>query len=142
MCSFPTHRLSVTGSITFRDFLGRASAPLDVLATRYISGTFAGLLDLAAATSALACAIGSLSASARMLYALARAGAAPSLAKVDVQYDTPASSIAVTGAVNLVFLFLWAARSDAMSYSGNIVTVGTLALIHLVYIGVTGALGD
>jgi amino acid transporter len=119
--------------------LGRASAPLDVLATRYISGTFAGLLDLAAATSAFACAIGSLSAAARMLYALARAGAAPSLAKVDVQYDTPARSIAVTGAVNLVCLFLWAARSDAMSYSGNIVTVGTLALI-LVYIGVTGAL--
>ena len=79
--------------------LGRASAPLDVLATRYISGTFAGLLDLAAATSALACAIGSLSAAARMVCALARAGAAPSLAKVDVQHDTPARSIAVTGGV-------------------------------------------
>ena len=110
--------------------LGRASAPLDLLATSdTFPGTFAGLLDLAAATSALACAIGSLSASARMLYALARAGAAPSLAKVDVQYDTPARSIAVTGAVNLVCLFLWAARSDAMSYSGNIVTVGTYWLL-------------
>jgi amino acid transporter len=118
--------------------LGRSSAPLDALATRYISATFAGLLDLAAATSALACAIGSLSAAARMLYALGRAGSAPSLAKVDVQYGTPARSIAVTGAVNLVCLLLWAAQSDAMSYSGNIVTIGTLALI-LVYIGVTGA---
>jgi amino acid transporter len=72
-----------------------------------------------------------------MLYALARAGSAPSLAKVGVQYGTPARSIAVTGAVNLICLFLWAARSDAMSYSANIVTIGTLALI-LVYIGVTG----
>jgi amino acid transporter len=120
------------------EILGRSSAPLDVLATRYISGTFAGLLDLAAATSASACAIGSLSAAARMLYALARAASAPSLAKVDVQYGTPARSIAVTGAVNLVCLLLWAARSDAMSYSSNVVTIGTLALI-LAYIGVTGA---
>ena len=58
--------------------LGRASAPLDELSTRFISGTFAGSLDFAAATSALACAIGSLSAAARMLYALSRAGLAPS----------------------------------------------------------------
>jgi hypothetical protein len=41
------------------------------------------------------------------------------------------------GAVNLVCMFLWA-QSDATSYSSNIVTIGTLALI-LVYIGVTGA---
>ena len=31
--------------------------------------------------------------------------------------------------VNLLCLLLWRARSDAMGYSGNIVTVGTLSLI-------------
>jgi amino acid transporter len=118
--------------------LGRASAPLDELSTRFISGTFAGSLDFAAATSALACAIGSLSAAARMLYALSRAGLAPSLAEVDAKHGTPARSIVVMGAVNLVCLLVWGARSGATSYSGNIVTIGTLALI-LVYVSVTGA---
>jgi amino acid transporter len=118
--------------------LGQTSAPLDELSTRFISGAFAGFLDLAAATSALVCAIGSLSAAARMLYALSRAGLAPSLALVDAKHGTPTRSILVIGAVNLAFLFLLGARSDARSYSGNLVTIGTLALI-LVYMGVTGA---
>jgi amino acid transporter len=118
--------------------LGEASAPLDELSTRFISGSFAGFLDIAAATSALACAIGCLSAAARMLYALSRAGLATSLAEIDAKHGTPARSITVMGAVNLVCLLLWGAQSDAMSYSGNIVTIGTLALI-LVYVSATGA---
>jgi amino acid transporter len=120
------------------DELGRASAPLDELSTRFVSGAFAGFLDFAAATSALACAIGSLSAAARIFYALSRAGLAPDLAAVDTKHGTPARSIVVIGAVNLACLLLWGARSDATDYSGNIVTIGTLALI-LVYISVTGA---
>jgi amino acid transporter len=118
--------------------LGGASAPLDKLATRFISRTFAGFLDFAAAISALACAIGSLSAAARMLYALSRSGLAPSLAAVDPKHGTPARCIVALSAVNLACLLLWGARSDAIGYSGDIVTIGTLALI-LVYIGVTGA---
>lgn len=117
---------------------GRASAPLDELSTRFVSGTFAGFLDFAAATSALACAIGSLSAAARMFYALSRAGLTQDVAEVDAKHGTPARSIVLIGAVNLACLLLWGARSDAADYSGNIVTIGTLALI-LVYISITGA---
>jgi amino acid transporter len=116
--------------------LGQASVPLDELSTRFISGAYAGFLDFAASISALACAIGSLSAAARMLYALGRAGLAPNLAVVDPQHGTPARSIVVMSAVNLVCLLLWGAR-NATSYSGDIVTIGTLGLI-LVYISVTG----
>jgi hypothetical protein len=47
-------------------------------------------------------------------------------------------SITVVGVVNLLCLLLWGARSDAMGYSGNIVTVGILSLI-LVYVSVTAA---
>ena len=118
--------------------LGQAAAPLDELATRFISGTFAGFLDFAAATSALACTIGSLSAASRMLYVLSRAGLASSFAEVDAKHGTPTRSIAMIGAVNLACLLLWGVRFDATSYSGNVVTIGTLALV-LVYIGVTGA---
>ena len=118
--------------------LGRASVPLDKLSTRFISGAYAGFLDFAATISALACAIGSLSAAARMLYALSRVGLAPNLAAMDPKRGTPTRSIVVMSAVNLVCLLLWGARSDATSYSGDIVTIGTLGLI-LVYIAVTGA---
>jgi amino acid transporter len=117
--------------------LGRASVPLDELSTRFISGAYAGFLDFAAAISALACAIGSLSAAARVLYALGRAGLAPHLAVVNPRHGTPARSIVVMSAANLVCLLLWGAR-DAASYSGDMVTIGTLGLI-LVYISVTGA---
>jgi amino acid transporter len=118
--------------------LAQASAPLDELSTRFISQTFAGLLDLAAATSALACAIGSLSAAARMLYALSRAGLTRGLAEVDAKHGTPARAILLVGTLNLACLLLWGTQSDPTSYTGNIVTIGTLALIP-VYIGVTGA---
>jgi amino acid transporter len=119
--------------------LGQAVAPLDELSTRFISGTFAGFLDLAAAFSALSCVIGSLSAAARMLHALSRSGLAPNLAKVDDRHGTPARSIAMIGVLNLVCLLLWGAwLDDAMSYAGNIVTIGTLSLI-LVYFSVTTA---
>jgi amino acid transporter len=101
-------------------------------------GAFAGFLDFAAATSALACAIGSLSTAARMPYALSRAGWVPGLAEVDPKHGTPARSIVAMSAVNLICLLLWGAHSDAISYSGSIVTIGTLAVI-LVYISVTGA---
>jgi amino acid transporter len=89
--------------------------------------------------SAFSCVIGSLSAAARMLHALSRSGLAPSLAEVDDRHGTPARSIAMIGVVNLVCLMLWGARfDDAMSYGGNIVTVGTLSLI-LVYVSLTAA---
>jgi amino acid transporter len=118
--------------------LGRAAAPLDDLSTRIISGTFAGLMDFAAAISAFACVVRSLSAASRILYALGRSGLAPSLVEVDAKHGTPVRSIMVVGIVNLLCLLLWGARSDAIGYSGNIVTVGTLSLI-LVYVSATAA---
>ena len=117
--------------------LSHASAPLDALSTRFISGAFAGFMDFAATISALACAIGSLSAATRMLYALNRAGLAMRLAAVDPKHGTPGRSIVAMSAVNL-FCLLRGARSDATSYSDDVVTIGTVALI-LVYISVTGA---
>jgi amino acid transporter len=118
--------------------LGQANVPLDELATRFISGAYAALLDFAATISALACTIGSLSAAARMLYALSRVGLVPNLAALDPKHRTPVRSVVVMSAANLACLLLRGARSDAPSYSGNVVTIGTLGLI-LVYISVTGA---
>jgi amino acid transporter len=109
--------------------LSHANAPLDDLSTRFISGTFAGFVDVAAATSALTCTIGFLAGGARILYALGRTRFAPSLAEINAKHGTPTRSIAVIGAIYLGLLVLSGARSDVMRCSGNAVTVGTLALI-------------
>jgi amino acid transporter len=118
--------------------LSQASAPLDELSTRFISGNFAIILDCAAAISALACAIGSSSAAGRTLYALSRTSSAATLAEFNSTRSTPTYSLLVIGLANLVCLLTWGPRFGAVSYSGNVATIGTLALI-LVYISVTGA---
>ena len=118
--------------------LGNASAPLNDLAIRYVSRDFATAIDLAAAFSAFACVIGSLSAAARLLFALGRAGLAPRIGEVDASRGTPAAAIVLTGGLCLIGILIWAPFVGAADYYGDLATIGTLALI-LVYGGVTGA---
>jgi amino acid transporter len=110
-------------------------APLDTLALRYTSRTFAVVLDLAAALGGFSCVLGALSAAGRMLYALGRAGLAP---KKDGKRGTLESAILVSGAACLLCLLAWARKSGPGVYYGAMGTVGTLALI-LVYMGVAWA---
>jgi amino acid transporter len=118
--------------------LGNASAPLNDLAIRYVSRDFATAIDLAAAFSAFACVIASLSAAARLLFALGRAGLAPRIGEVDASRGTPAAAIVLTGGLCLIGILIWAPFVGAADYYGDLATIGTLALI-LVYGGVTGA---
>ena len=118
--------------------LGNASAPLNDLAIRYVSRDFATAIDLAAAFSASACVIGSLSAAARLLFALGQAGLAPRIGEVDASRGTPAAAIVLTGGLCLIGILIWAPFVGAADYYGDLATIGTLALI-LVYGGVTGA---
>jgi amino acid transporter len=117
------------------DALANDIAPLDTLAVRYTSRSFAVVLDLAAALGAFSCVLGALSAAGRMLYALGRAGLAP---KTDEKYGTLETAILITGAACLLCLLVWAPHSGPRAYYGAFGTVGTLALI-LVYIGVACA---
>jgi amino acid transporter len=64
------------------EMLGNAAAPLNDLAIKYVSKNFATAIDTAAAVSAFACVIGSLSGAARLLFALGRAGLAPRIGEV------------------------------------------------------------
>lgn len=66
-----------------------AAAPLDEVSTCYISGAYGLFLDMAAAVSALACALGSTTAASRLLYTLGRAGLASRLAALRVRDDAP-----------------------------------------------------
>ncbi len=116
--------------------LATDSAPLNTLALRFGSRDFASLLDLAAAISAFSCVLGSLSAAARMLFALGRAGLAPVFGHVHERHGTPGFAVLVIGGISIAGVVLWAPLTGAAKYYDAVGTIGTLALI-LVYIGVT-----
>lgn len=118
--------------------LAQSKAPLDERSTRFISGGFAAVIDLAAAASAIACALGCLSAAARMLYALGRAGLSPALGRAHPRHRTPTRAILVVGGINLASLALWGSQTGFSVFSSALVTIGTLALI-VVYMSVTAA---
>jgi amino acid transporter len=120
------------------EMLGNASAPLNDLAIKYVSKDFATAIDLAAAVSAFACIIGSLSAAARLLFALGRVGLAPRIGEVDAARGTPGAAVVLSGGLCLIGILVWAPFVGAADYFGYLATIGTLALI-LVYGGVTGA---
>ena len=118
--------------------LANDSAPLNTLALKYASRSFATVLDLAAAVSAFSCMLGCLSATARMLFALGRAGLAPRVGRAHEVHGTPGAAVLVMGGVMVAGALFWAPLIGAGNYYGDMGTIGTLALI-LVYMGVTAA---
>jgi len=118
--------------------LAADSAPLDTLAVRYTSRSYAVALDLATALGSFACVLASLSAAGRMLFALGRAGLAPFAGRIHPQHRTPANAILITGIVFLLGLLAWALPTDPGFYYGATGTIGTLSII-LVYMAVAWA---
>jgi amino acid transporter len=118
--------------------LANAAAPLNTLALQYGSRDFATVLDLAAAISAFSCTLASLSAAARMLFALGRAGLAPGFGAVDPTYGTPGRAVLATAGLMLAGVLIWAPMVGGSTYYGDMGTIGVLALI-IVYMGVTAA---
>jgi amino acid transporter len=118
--------------------LMKEAAPLNTLALKFASRDLAALLDIAAALSAFSCALGSLSAAARMLFALGRAGLAPRIGDVHKTHGTPGAAVLAIGVAMIAGILLCAPLVGPGNYYGAVATIGTLALI-LVYVGVTGA---
>jgi amino acid transporter len=123
--------------------LAASQAPLDELARTNIGPGFALALDLANTVSAFSCILGSLSAAARLLFALGRAGLSRSLATVDSEHRTPARAVVVCTLVALVpfcasLSGVFGGRVQPGDYYGYLSTIATLALI-LVYGAVTVA---
>lgn len=118
--------------------LASSPAPLDDLALRYASPRLALLLDLVAAASCFSGALGGLAASARMGFALGRAGLSPRLARVHPLHRTPSFAVSVTALLIMVPFVVCAPLVGAGSYYSDASTIGVLALI-LIYIGVGAA---
>ncbi len=120
------------------DALAADPAPLDTLALAFASRDLASVLDVAAALSAFACTLGTLSAAARMLFVLGRAGMASGLAVAHPDHGTPGRAVLLLGGLVLAGCLLWAPLVGPGDYYGAMGTIGTLALI-LVYTSVSGA---
>jgi len=118
--------------------LAKATAPLNDLANRYTNRTFAAALDVAAAFSAFSGALGSLTASGRLLFALGRAGLARPLARTHPTHGAPGAAVMISGALAGIGFLIWAPSSGASSFYANVSTVAVLAVI-LVYLGVIAA---
>jgi amino acid transporter len=118
--------------------LASSPAPLDELALRYASPRLAILLDLVAATSCFSGALGGLAASARLGFALGRAGLSPRLAQVHPVHRTPSSAVSLTSMLIMLPFVACAPFVGAGNYYSDASTIGTLALI-LIYIAVGAA---
>jgi amino acid transporter len=118
--------------------LGNSTAPLNDLALRYVSRELAIALDLFAAVSCFSGIVGGVAASARVIFALGRAGLSPALAEVHNTHGTPANAVSLASILVIVPFLLWAPFVGASNFYSYTSTIGVLALI-LIYVGVGGA---
>jgi len=118
--------------------LGSSPAPLNDLALRYVSRELAIALDIAAAISCFSGIVGGVAASARVLFALGRAGLSPALAEVHRVHGTPARAVSLASVLIVLPFLLWAPFVGPGNFYSYTSTIGVLALI-LIYIGVGGA---
>jgi len=84
--------------------LANSSAPLTN--SRYVSRPFGTAIDLAAAASAFSCALGSLTAAARLLFALGRDGLGLRVGDKHPVNGTPSTAILLTSLVCLAILLV------------------------------------
>jgi len=125
------------GPLGIKD-LASSQAPLDDLALRYASPHLAIVLDLAAAISCFSGVLGGLSAAARILFALGRAGLSATLADVHPVHRTPSPAVSLTAILIMVPFLVWGPITGAGNFYSYSSTIGTLALI-LIYVGVGAA---
>ncbi|HWJ73401.1 MAG TPA: APC family permease [Kaistia sp.] len=115
-----------------------SEAPLNTLALKFGTLRMATALDIATSVSALSCVIGTLSAGARMLFVLGRAGLSARAATVHPVHGTPTVSVGIVSMLMLAGLLAWAPFVGPTDYYDSVGTIGVLALI-VAYLGVTAA---
>jgi amino acid transporter len=117
--------------------LSGSTAPLDDLASSYVSGSMATFVDFAALISAFACSLGSANAGSRMLYALGRDNTLPKfLSRVHPTHGTPINAVNTISILSLVFYLVIGIFTGASNFYAYFGTIGTLTLL-VAYILVT-----
>ncbi len=114
-------------------------APLDTLATRYVGGWLASIIDVAIAFDMLAVASAFTATSARGWFALARHGLLPAPLATMSRYRTPiGGNVLVFGSAVLFVVATLALKADALTSFGIVSTTGAL-LIEAIYVALVVA---
>jgi amino acid transporter len=112
-----------------------SDSPMHDMAVKFGTPPMVLITDLALALSAFGCCLACLSAGARVLFALGRAGMAPFIGTADPRYGTPSMAMVLIGIGALAAYLIWAPEVGAPAYFGNVGTIGAIGLV-LVYLGV------
>ncbi|HEY8803958.1 MAG TPA: APC family permease [Clostridium sp.] len=109
--------------------LTASTLPLSDLSDKYISNGYGTLLILAACLSCFACALGSVCAGARILFAMSRDGLMyKSMMKVHSKHNTPYVSIFAI-MIFAIVLQIAMFKVDGIEVFGYYATIGSLAII-------------
>lgn len=136
MMGFGTDKAGVTR------FVGSSSLLAD-LSTQYLAGWVGHVITWGATISALGCALASVVAASRLIFALSRDGVGvPALAQVDRRHGIPLRAVATAAAAAAVIILvawlgLGAKPFDVFLYSG---TIGTLILLVPYILATIGAI--
>lgn len=114
-------------------------APLDTLATKYVGGWLATIIDFAIAFDMLAVASAFTATSARGWFALARHGLLPSPLACMSRYRTPIGGniLVLTSAVLFIVATL-VLKVDALTAFGIVSTTGSI-MIEVIYVALASA---
>ena len=109
-----------------------SAAPLDALGQRYVGGSMAAALDLASTISALAGALGAVTAAARVLQAMGRDGFITTrLGLASSRTGAPISALAAIMVASFAVTLIWGSQQgvNGAILLGYLGTIGTFTLI-------------
>jgi amino acid transporter len=115
-------------------------AALDTLATRYVGGWLATIIDFSVAASGFVAALGGLHLTSRTLYAMGREGGLPRVfAWTHPRFKTPWAGIAFSLVVTLLLGAIFAHHYDPITYFIWMATCATIGiLITYILIALSG----
>jgi amino acid transporter len=117
--------------------LAKSIAPLDDLASAYVSGSMGAFVDFAALISAFACSLGAANAGSRILFALGRDRKIPEfLSHVHPKHASPGNAVNVISLLSLILYLAIGMSVGASNFYAYFGTIGTLTLL-VAYILVT-----
>jgi amino acid transporter len=137
---FVTWMMAMGFGFGHADAWAKDPAALDTLATRYVGGWLATIIDFSVAASGFVAALGGLHLTSRTLYAMGREGGLPRvLAWTHPRFKTPWVGIAFSLVVTLLLGAIFAHHYDPITYFIWMATCATIGiLITYILIALSG----
>lgn len=139
---FVTWSLAIGFGVENAGAWAKDPAALDTLATRYVGEWLAVVIDFAVAAAGFVGALGALTLTSRMLFAMARDGGLPRpLAWTHPRFATPWAGIASVALLTLALELIVARHYGPITYFVLVATTATLAiLVTYILLALSGAI--